>query len=184
MNTSEIKKGVIIMHQGEPMKFVDFQHVKPGKGGAFIRSKLKGVQSGRVIEVTFRSGENLEEANIEYAMAQYLYQDGDNYVFMVNDIFEQHTINGDMIGENSRFIKENTEVKLVLLDGNPIDLSLPTKLDFIVTEASPAVQGDTSTSITKEVMIETGATIKVPGFVVEGDTIRVNTETGEYDTRV
>lgn len=184
MDTSSFRNGLVILHQGEPYRMVYFQHVKPGKGGAFVRTKLKGVLADRQIEVTFRAGEKVEPADIEYVHAQFLYSDGGFFNFMVNETFEQHSLPAEMIGANADFLRDGTDVKLTMYNGNPVGVELPNKMEFVVTEALPAVKGDTSTSLLKEVMIETGARLKVPAFINQGDRVRINTETREYDTRV
>lgn len=183
MDINDIKKGSIIMYQSEPFKIADYQHVKPGKGGAFARTKLKALTSDKTLDITFKGGDTIEGANVSTQDAQFLYQDEDNFAFMQMETYEQFSIPADIVGEQARFFQENMDVKLLLLDGNPIDVQIPTKLSFAVTESPPAVKGNTSTNANKEVTIETGAKIQVPLFIKEGETIIVNTDTGDYVSR-
>jgi elongation factor P len=184
MYTSDFRKGAVIMYQNEPFRIVEFQHVNPGKGAAFVRTKLKAVRSEKVLEITFKSGEQVEEADIQNMNAQFLYSQGDEYFFMITDNYEQHAIAADVLGNGVNFLKPEMEVVMVLFNGQPIDVQLPAKMVFEVTEVPPGVRGNTATNVTKEATIETGAKVKVPAFINVGDKIRVNTETGEYDTRV
>lgn len=183
MQTSDLKKGVAVRYNGETFIVANCQFVNPGKGAAFTRVKMKNVKSGRSIEVTYKSGESVEDANMEYRRAQYLYNDRTDYTFMDNASYDQFTLSAEMIGDQSDFLIDGTEVTVVFVDDAPVTLQLPTKMDFKVISAPPGEKGDTATGGTKPVVIETGATIAVPLFIKEGDKIRVNTETHEYVER-
>lgn len=184
MMTSDFKKGLAIKYNGETYILVGYQFVNPGKGTAFTRAKMKNVKSLKTIEVTFKSGEQIEEANMEYKKCQYLFTDGKEFTFMDNVNYEQFTISAEMVGEQSAYMMEGGEVTVVFVDNAPASLQLPPKMEFNVTEAPPGEKGDTATGGTKHVTIETGAKIAAPLFIKEGDRIRVNTETGEYVERV
>ncbi|OIP98134.1 elongation factor P [Candidatus Wirthbacteria bacterium CG2_30_54_11] len=184
MEINDIHKGSVIMIDGNAYKVIDNQAVKPGKGTAFSRTKLRALMSDKTIELTFKAGEKIQEAEVNYFDCQYLYNDPESFIFMLKDNFEQYSLPKDAIGERAKFFKENMDCKMVFLNGNPVDVNIPPKMDFKVTEADPGAKGNTATGATKQVTIETGAQITVPLFVKQGDTIRVNTETGEYDVRV
>ncbi len=184
MTTSDFKKGMVIIFQGEPYRIVEFQHVNPGKGSAFVRTKMRSIKLPKQIEFTFKAGETIELADMQTMNAQYLYAQDGQYWFMITDNYEQYSLDAETLGEKVKYFKEQMEVMIVMLDGSPLDIQLPAKMIFEVTEAPPGVRGDTATTVTKEVTIETGATVRVPGFVNAGDKIRINTETGAYDTRV
>lgn len=184
MTTSDFKKGLAIRYNGETYVLIGYQFVNPGKGSAFTRAKIKNVKSGKVVEVTFKSGENIEEANMEYKKCQYMYTDGTDYFFMDNVNYEQFPMSGEMIGEQGQYMMDGGEVTIVFVDNLPVSIQLPPKMDFVVKEAPPGERGDTATGATKQVVIETGAKVNAPLFIKEGDKIRVNTETGEYVERV
>lgn len=163
---------------------VDFQHVNPGKGSAFVRTRLKNVETGKVLEHTFKSGETLEFVDLDRANMQFTYKDETGYSFMDNKSFESYTIPTDLIGEKGLYIKEGQEVQVLLHEGRPLSIALPMKLSFVITEAMPAVKGDTSGGrVMKEVTLDTGLKIKVPIFIEQGEKVVVNTETGEYVER-
>jgi len=184
MYTQDFRKGVVIMYQNEPFRIAEFQHVNPGKGAAFVRTKLRAIRSDKVIEITFKSGEQIDEADIQNMNAQYLYNQDDEYHFMITDNYEQHPMSADVLGDKVKYLKPEMEVVMVLFNGQPIDIQLPSKMVFEVMEVPPGVRGNTATNVTKEATIETGAKVKVPAFINVGDKIRVNTDTGEYDTRM
>lgn len=183
MQTSEFKKGAAVKYNGDTYVIVGYQFVNPGKGAAFTRAKMKSVKTGKNVEVTFKSGEDVPEANMENKRCQYLYKDATEYTFMDNNTYDQFTISNEMIGDDSDFLIDGTEVVVVFVDDNPASVQLPTKMDFKVISAPPGEKGDTATGGTKPVIIETGATISAPLFIKEGDSIRVNTETHEYVER-
>ena len=182
--TAEFKKGLKIELEGKPFLIVDFQHVKPGKGGAFVRTKLKNMINGRVIDQTFRSGEKVGRPDMEEKEMQYLYRDGDNFVFMDNANYEQVYLSKDQIGEQTQFLQENINIKLLYFNKEPLGLELPNFVELKVTGTEPGFKGDTATGGNKPATLETGAVIQVPLFIAEGDRIRVDTRTGSYMERV
>ena len=184
MTTSDFTKGVPIKYNGETYIVVDYQFVNPGKGSAFTRTKIKNPKTQKVMEVTFKSGEQIEEASVEYRKCQYLYNDGKDFYFMDNTNFEQISLSADNIGEMSDYLMDGGEVTVVYIDAVPFTIQLPAKMDFRVTDAPPGEKGDTATGGTKHVTIETGAKVSAPLFIKEGDMIKVNTSTGEYVERV
>ncbi len=184
MQTSDFRKGLAIKYNGETYVIIGYQFVNPGKGAAFTRAKLKNVKTLKIVEVSFRSGEQIEEANMAYRKCQYMYNDGSSYNFMDNISYEQFEMPADMVGELGNYMMEGGDVTVVFVDDQPVGLQLPPKMDFTVTEAPPGNKGDTATGGTKQVTIETGAKVSVPLFIKEGDKIKVNTDTGEYVERV
>jgi elongation factor P len=182
--TSEFRKGLKIELEGEPYIMVDFQHVKPGKGGAFIRTKLKSLVTGNVIDRTFRSGEKVQTPALDERMMQYLYQEEDKYHFMDTETYEQLVLTEDQLGDDSSFLQENVEVKIVFHNGQPIGLELPTFVELKIVHTAPGIRGDTASGGTKPATLETGAVIQVPLFLNEGDVIKVSTRTREYIERV
>lgn len=184
MQTSDFKKGLAIRYNGETYVLVTYQFVNPGKGSAFTRAKLKNVKSGKVVEVSFRSGEQIEEANMAYKKCQYMYSDGSVFNFMDNQDYEQFEMSADLIGDQANYLMEGGDVTIVFVDNLPVGMQLPPKMDFKVTDSPPGEKGDTATGGTKHVTIETGAKVAAPLFIKEGDKIRVNTDTGEYVERV
>ena len=184
IDTSQFKNGLKVEIDGEPFNMIFFQHVKPGKGGAFVRTKLKNLRNGKVIERTFRSGERLDEADVQDRRMSYLYQDGDGLVFMDSESFEQMSIPLERVGEAKNYLKENLEVDVLLYKGNAINIELPAFIEAVITKTEPGIKGDTASGSTKPATIETGAVVQVPLFVKEGEKIRVDTRTGEYVERV
>jgi len=183
MTTSDFTKGLPIKYNNETFIIVGYQFVNPGKGTAFTRTKIKNAKTQKVIEVTFKSGENIEEANVEYRKGQYLYTDSTAFYFMDNTTFEQVEIPAPNIGDMSDYLVDGAEVTIVNIDEKPFTVQLPPKMEFVVTEAPPGDKGDTATGGTKQVTIETGAKISAPLFIKVGERIRVNTSTGEYVER-
>lgn len=184
MQTSEFTKGTAIKYNGETFIIISYTFVNPGKGTAFTRTKIKNAKSGKVNEVTFKSGEDVEEANVEYRKSQYLYNDGTDLTLMDNSTYEQFTIPVTNVEEMMDYIVDGSDVIVVYIDNAPFAIQLPPKMNFKVVEAPPGDKGDTATGGTKQVIIETGAKVNAPLFIKEGDVIRVNTETGEYVERV
>ena len=183
-DTTAIRKDVFMRFQGGICVVSDFQHVNPGKGSAFVKTKLKNIQTGKVVENTFKVGESIEVLNPDRVNMQYLYRDGTGYNFMDNSSYEQMTIGEEVIGEKGIYLKEGQEAIVLILDGQPLSVDIPKKLVFEVTEAMPAVKGDTASgNVRKEVILDTGMKLQVPLFVEQGDKVVVNTETGEYVER-
>jgi elongation factor P len=183
-STAEFRKGLKIEIEGKPYLIVDFQHVKPGKGGAFVRTKLKNMINGRVTDQTFRSGEKVGRPDLEEKEMQYLYREGDNLVFMDNVTYDQVYLSKDQIGEQTQFLQENITIKLLYFNKEPLGLELPNFVELAVTATEPGFKGDTATGGNKPATLETGAVIQVPLFISEGDRIRVDTRTGNYMERV
>ena len=184
IDVNELRKGVTFELDGDIFKVLDYHHHKPGRGAATIRIKARNLRTGTTLEKTFGSGERVQDIRLEYHNVQFLYSDGSLYYFMDMETFEQPAIPGEVIGEEKEFLKEGVEVKLTFYNNEPLDVELPTTVDLIVTKAEASVRGDTATGVTKKVIVETGAEVNTPNFVEEGDTIRVDTRTGEYVTRV
>ncbi len=184
ISTNDFRTGLTIEVEGDIYTVVDFQHVKPGKGSAFVRSKLKNLRTGAVIERTFRAGEKLPRAHLERKEMQYLYREGDSFVFMDNETYEQVSLTTEQLGDNVKYLKENMNIYLLTHEGNLIGVELPNFVELEVVAADPGVRGDTATGGTKSATLETGLTIQVPLFVEVGDVVRVDTRTGEYLERV
>ena len=184
ISSNDFRKGVVIKIDGELFSVVEYQHVKPARGNAFVRTKLRNVKRGGIVDKTFRGGEKLEDVRLERRPMQYLYDDGDNLVFMDTESYEQEAIPKEAIGDAIHYIKEEDVVDITIYEGEPISVDPPLSVVLKVTYAEPGVKGDTATNVLKTVNVETGAEIKVPLFINEGDTIKVNTQTGEYIERV
>lgn len=172
------------MVDGEPFYIVEFQHVKPGKGGAFVRTKLKSYISGNVLDRTFRSGERFEEPDLEEREMQFLYATGDDYTFMDTETYEQLTFAKKSLGENADLLKENMTAKILIYEHKPIAVELPIFIELKVVDAEPGVRGDTASGGTKPAIVETGATIKVPLYLEVGTVIKIDTRTRAYVERV
>jgi len=183
VSTAEFRKGLKIQLDGQPYAIVDFQHVKPGKGGAFVRTKLKHLRLGTVIDRTFRSGEKFELVDFEQKPMQYLYRD-DRFHFMSLETYEQVSLSAEEVGEAARYLKENMEVELVYIDGAPAAVELPTFAELRVVKTEPGVRGDTAAGGSKPATLETGAVVSVPLFINEGDVLKIDTRTGAYIERV
>ena len=182
-STADFRKGLKIEIDGKPLLIVDFQHVKPGKGGAFVRTKLKNLETGQVLEQTFRSGAKVDRPDLEEKHAQYLYQEGDNYVFMDTDTYDQMFVDSSYLADAIPFLQPNVEVGLLYFKGRPIGVELPTFVELAVTHTEPGIKGDTATGATKPATMETGHVVQVPLFIEEGDTLKIDTRTGEYMER-
>lgn len=178
-----MQKGLAIQYKGEPHLIVDYQHVNPGKGAAFIRSKLKSLKTGKVLENTFKVEEPVEFIDLERKKVQYLYGTDSEYTFMDMSTYEQFSVNADVMGQYAPYLKEGLEVTLLLSDGVPVTVDFPKKVILKVVEAPPGVRGDTATNVTKEVVLENGLHARTPLFIKEGDTVVINTDTGEYVER-
>ncbi|NPV78127.1 MAG: elongation factor P [Anaerolineae bacterium] len=184
IDVNELRKGVTFELDGNLYKVLDYEHNKSGRGNATIRIKARNMRTGSTIEKTFISGNRVQDVRLEYQNVQYLYNDGTFYYFMNTQTYEQPAVRPELIGEAVGFLKEGMEVKLTFHNNEVIDVELPTSVDLLVTRASVAVKGDTATGVTKRVTVETGVEVDVPIFVNEGDTIRVDTRSGAYITRV
>ena len=183
VSTADFKKGLRIEFDGHPYAIVDFQHVKPGKGGAFVRTKLKHMRNGRVIDNTFRAGEKVELVDFEEKRMQFLYKD-DRYHFMDSETYEQLSLSADEVGDARDFLKENTEVEVLFIDGSPATVDLPNFMELAIVETEPGVRGDTASGGSKPARLETGASVQVPLFLNVGDVIKVDTRSGDYLGRV
>ncbi len=179
-STAEFRKGLKVEIDGSPYVIVDFQHVKPGKGGAFVRTKLKNLVTGRVLDQTFRSGEKVKKPDLAEREMQYLYRDGDDFIMMDNETYEQLAITPEQMGEAALFLTENLNVKVLFFNKQPVAVELPHSVELTVTETEPGVKGDTASGGSKPATLETGAVIQVPLFISEGDRVRVDTRTGSY----
>ncbi len=184
ISTADFKNGMGLKIDGKMYTLVEFQHVKPGKGGAFVRTKIKDVLTGRVNDMTFRAGEKLEDLRMELKDMQYLYNDGTAFYFMDNDTYEQHELGAQMIGDNAKWLKENDTVQFQYADGDIIGVVPPMFVEAEVTETEPGFKGDTVQGGSKPATIETGAEVQVPMFINIGDVIKVDTRDGRYVTRV
>jgi elongation factor P len=184
VSTNQFKNGMHIEVDGQIFRIAEFQHVKPGKGGAFVRSKLKRLDDGAVIDKTFRAGEKFRQVRTETRKMQYLYDSGDSAVFMDNVSFEQTEIPKDVVGEGLQWLPPNAEAELLLVDERPAGLQVPSAVDLTVTETEPGLKGDTASGGgSKPATLETGVVIQVPLFIEEGESIRVDTRSGEYVSR-
>jgi len=184
IDVNELRKGVTFELDGSLYKVVDYSHNKTGRGNANIRIKARNLQTGANIERTFNSGLSVQDVRLDFHNVSYLYTDGEFYHFMDNETFEQPAIKAETLGETALYLKEGMEVKLTFYKDAPLDIEFPSSVDLLVTEAEAAIRGDTATGVTKKVKTETGLEVNCPQFVKVGDVIRVNTETGEYVTRV
>lgn len=180
----DFRNGVTIEFEGNIYQIIEFQHVKPGKGAAFVRTKLKNIKNGGVVEKTFRPTEKCPKAHVERTDMQYLYSDGDLYNFMHNETYDQIALSADAVGDAMKFVKENETVKVMSHNGDVFAVEPPLNVELLVTECEPGVKGDTATGATKPCTVETGATVNVPLFVNQGDRIKVDTRTGDYISRV
>jgi len=183
ISAGEFRNGITIELEGGIFTITDFQHVKPGKGAAFVRSTMKNLETGATIERTFRPSEKMPRAHIERRDLQYLYSDGTLYHFMDTESFEQLELNASDIGDSLKFVKENEMVKVLEHNGRIFGIEPPIKVELAVTETEPGFAGNTAQGATKPAIVETGATVKVPLFVNIGDIIKIDTNTGEYEGR-
>ena len=180
LTAGDFKNGVTFEKDGQVCQVIEFQHVKPGKGAAFVRTKYKNVVTGAIREESFNPTAKFENAVIERRDLEYLYTDGDLYYFMDQESYEQIPLNAEKLGDNFKFVKENTVCRICSFKGNVFSVEPPTFVELKVTETEPGVRGDTATNVTKAATLETGAVIKVPIFINEGDLLRIDTRTGEY----
>jgi elongation factor P len=181
--TNDLKNGMTLNLDGQLWTVVEFQHVKPGKGGAFVRSKLKNVMSGKVVDRTFNAGVKVDVANVDRREMQYLYREGDDFVFMDTQDYDQPHIPGEVVGDARNFLLEEQMVTVAFNDSTPLYVELPAAVELTITQTDPGVQGDRSTGGTKPATLETGAKVQVPLFISNGEKIKVDTRTGEYLSR-
>ena len=184
ITAGDFRKGMIFEMEGKPMLIVDFQHVKPGKGAAFVRTKYKNVMTGAIREESFNPTAKFEQATVERKDAEYSYNDGDLYYFMDPETYDMVPLNADVLGDAFKFVKENTVCKLLSYKGSVFAVEAPNFMELVVSETEPGVKGDTATNVTKTATVETGAVVKVPLFINEGEKIQIDTRTGEYVGRV
>lgn len=182
--SNDIKNGTVIKESGQLWSVVEFQHVKPGKGGAFVRTKQKNVVTGKIIDKTYNAGAKIETANVDRRDYQYLYKDGSDFVFMDLSDYDQLSLSGAIVGDAENFMLENQNVQIALHDGSPLYIELPPSVVLEVTYTEPGLQGDRSTGGTKPATVETGHQIQVPLFLETGTKVKVDTRTGEYLSRV
>ena len=183
ISTSDFKTGLTIEFDGAIYQIVEFQHVKPGKGAAFVRTKLRNKRTGAIVEKTFRSGEKVEKAHIEKKEMQYLYPEGDAYVFMNTETYDQVALSAVLLGDGLKFLKDNRNILVEYFGSEAIGAELPNTVVLKVVETEPGVKGDTATNVTKEATLETGATVQVPLFVNEGDDLLIDARNGAYVSR-
>ena len=184
ISAGDFRNGITVEIEGNVYQIIEFQHVKPGKGAAFVRTKLKNIKNGGVVEKTFRPTEKFPQARIDRVDMQYLYPDGDLYNFMDVNTYEQIALNSDTIGDSLKFVKENEMVKICSHNGSVFAIEPPLFVELEITDTEPGFKGDTATGATKPAVVETGATVYVPLFVEQGDKIKIDTRTGEYLSRV
>ena len=183
ISVNEFKNGLTIEYNNDLRRIVEFQHVKPGKGSAFVRSKLKSLRTGAVQEYTFRSTAKVETADIQTKAMQYLYNDGSSFVFMDTNTYEQLEIPNEQVQDESKYLKENMQVSVITHDGETLGVQLPNTVDLTVTETEPNIKGDTSSGGGKPATMETGLVVNVPFFINEGDVLTINTADGTYVSR-
>ena len=183
VNINDIKNGMTLILEGKLVTIVDFQHVKPGKGPAFVRIKYRDLRTGSTIEDTFNTNLKLEKAHIEKMQMQFLYKENDNYVFMNTNDYSQMEVSSSIIGDDAKFLKEGLVIEIQMYEGEILGIVLPEKIDYKVTETTDAVKGNTTNNAMKDATIESGYTIKVPMFISEGETIIVSTKDGKYVSR-
>jgi elongation factor P len=184
ISTGDIKKGIIIELDGQLMKVLDWTHIKMARGSAQVRMKLQNVRKGDIVERTFQAGTRWPRARVESRKVQYLYNDGDAYHFMDNETYDQFAIRGGMLGDDARYMKENTEVLVSVYESEVLGVDLPVTVELQVASTERGFAGDTATGAKKPATLETGLVVQVPLFVSDGDMLRIDTRTGEYVTRV
>lgn len=182
---NDIKKGTVIRQNNELFIVIDFQRVSPGKGGSFVRTKMKNIKTGKVNETNFKAAESLDFEDVQYKKMQYLYNDGSFYTFMDNQSYEQVSISGDDIGDDAKYLKEGLEVSVIMHHDTPLTVDLPKKIQYAIASTEPAVKGDTATgNVQKDATCDNGLQVRVPIFINQGDEVIINTETGSYSERV
>ena len=183
ISVNDFKTGVTIEMEGQVFQVMDFQHVKPGKGAAFVRAKLRNVKTGSTVEKTFRAGEKVTRAHLEKREMQFLYKDTEGYIFMDNESYDQISISQDTLGDGSKWLLENMLIEVLMFQGNILGIELPNFVELTVVETEPGVKCDTATGATKQARLETGVSVQVPLFINEGDRLRIDTRTGQYMER-
>lgn len=183
INVNDFRTGLTVEVDGEPYSVIEFQHVKPGKGAAFVRSKLKNLRNGNIVEKTFRAGENLNRAIVENRETQYLYNSGSEYTFMDTETYDQFTLSAKQLEWEKNFLKENMNVYIVSYQGEIIGINLPNSVALEVTETEPGIKGNTATGATKNATLETGLNVQVPLFINQGDVLLIDTREGKYISR-
>lgn len=183
-NTSDIKNGSVILHKKKRMKVLEFLHVKPGKGPAFVRTKLKDISTGKIIDETFNAGIKLEFLKIEAKEMQFLYDDGDSHVFMDNITYDQFNVLNDLVDNKKNFLKGGMNVDLLFDGDDVLDIRMPAHVELEVTQTEPGVKGNTATGATKPASVETGYSLQVPLFIEKGEILKIDTRSGEYVERV
>ncbi|NIJ11678.1 elongation factor P [Saccharomonospora amisosensis] len=178
--TNDLKNGMVLNLDGQLWSVVNFQHVKPGKGGAFVRTTLKHVLSGKVVDKTFNAGTKVDTATVDRRQMTYLYNDGTDYVFMDAETYDQINLPAETVGDGANYLLENTEVQVAIHEGTPLYVELPTTVELVIEHTDPGLQGDRSTGGTKPARLETGAEIQVPLFVSSGEKVKVDTRDGRY----
>ena len=184
VSTSEFRKGLRILVDNEPFVIVEFQHVKPGKGGAFVRTRLKSLVTGNVLERTYRSGDKADVPELEEREMQFLYKEGENYYFMDQNTYDQMFIDEDQLGDARYYLKEGLVIQVLIYLGKTIGVEVPNFVNLVITQTEPGIRGDTAQNATKPALLETGYTIQVPLFVEQGEMVRIDTRTGQYLERV
>jgi elongation factor P len=182
--TNDLKNGLVLNLDGQLWTVVEFQHVKPGKGGAFVRTTLKNVLSGKVVDRTFNAGTKVETATVDKRGMTYLYREGDDFVFMDSDTYEQVQVPAGVVGDAANYLLDNAEVVVAVHDGAPLFIELPTSVEMLITYTEPGLQGDRATGGTKPATVETGAEVQVPLFVTTGEKIKIDTRDGRYLGRI
>ena len=182
-NTSDIRNGAVMFHKNKRMKVVEFQHVKPGKGNAFVRTKLKDIQTGKIIDETFNAGHKIQLIRVESKTMQFLYVDGESHVFMDNETFDQLNVPNSSVGDSENYLISGINVDLLFDDNEVLDVRLPSHVTLEVTETEPGFRGNTATGASKPATLETGYILNVPLFIDKGDRLRIDTRTGEYVER-
>lgn len=180
ININDIKNGMTVIVDGKLCVIVEFQHVKPGKGSPFVKIKLKNLRTGSITVETFNTNIKIEKAHVEKSKSQFLYADGENYVFMNNETYDQMELSKEVLGENVKYLKEGLEIQIAMYEGEIIGIDLPEKIDYNVVSTEPAVKGNTTSSAMKDATLENDLVVKVPLFINEGETITISTEDGSY----
>ncbi len=182
--TNDFRKGLKVQIDGEPYQMIEMNFVKPGKGNALYKCKLRNLVRGTVLDRTYKGGDELEAADVEDISVQYLYKQADTFVFMHTETFEQYELSADQVGDAWKFLKDGMNCSMVLFNGNPLTFEPPIHVELEITQCEPGAKGDTATNVTKPAIVETGAEIIVPGFMKEGNVIKVDTRSGDYVERV